>query len=388
MFLKLTICCGVVGMLARAAAADELTISQGKASAVIRLGDEVVGTYRYAPDLQKPYLIAVSAPGSIEQLVAELDQSPAEEFAPGNKVYVAVEQTKLKSDDKNTEPLWFGDVVNVTQARDGWLRIADGSRWIAARDVVPLKTMVTRLVNLNPPVIKDRAHPDFYDHPHHKGVWNSIDEVNGIRFWAEQGKIANVSVEVTKPTGNPVEMRVVNHWLDLDGQPLLEERTLISVHANRLFAYDITFQALERPVTFEDTKEGMFAIRLTNSMREQFANGPVVNADGVLGSKDCWGRPSPWIDYVGPIERNTFGVTIMDDQKNPRKSRYHVSDYGLFSISPFGQESYTKGTDDPQPADHLTLKPHESTRYRYGLYIHRGDAVEGHVAEAYAEFAR
>jgi len=27
------------------------------------------------------------------------------------------------------------------------------------------------------------------DHPHHKGIWNAIDEVNGVRFWAEKGKL-------------------------------------------------------------------------------------------------------------------------------------------------------------------------------------------------------
>lgn len=382
-------CLCLLGLSASTAIAAELSISKGETAAVIRAGDEILGTYRFGKDLPKPYLIAVSVPGAIDLLVSEIDQEPADEFAPGNKVFVAVELAGLTTlDGTPAESLGFGVIVSVDKAREGLLHIAGGSQWIAARDVVPVKAMVTRIVDLDPPKIKDRAHPLYYDHPHHKGVWNTIDEVNGIKFWNEDGRVENVSVEVTKEVGDPVEMKVVNHWLDADGQPLVKEATTISVGSNRLWEYDITFSALDRPVEFGDTKEGMFAIRLTNSMREMVANGPVVNADGIEGTVPCWGRASAWIDYAGPVGEHTFGVTLMDHPGNPRASRYHVRNYGLFAINPFGQESYTKGTDEPLEADHLKLQPGESAHYRYGLYVHRGDAAEGNVAEVYEGFAK
>lgn len=385
----LTTCLCLASLTVSAATAAELTITKGPTMAVIRLGDEIVGTYRFGKDLPKPYLIALSAPGAIELLTSELDQKPEDEFAPGNKVFVAVEEAGLKTQDGTPAvSLPFGKIVEVDQAQEGWLHIVGESQWVNARDVVPVKAMVTRIVDLNPPAIKDRLHPLFYDHPHHKGVWNSIDEVNGIKFWNEDGRIENVSVDVTKPHGDPVEMRVVNHWLDADGQPLVKEATTITVGSNRLLQYDITFSAVERPVTFGDTKEGMFAIRLPNSMREEVAHGPVVNADGIAGAKECWGRASPWVDYVGPVGGHNLGVTMMDHPANPRKSRYHVRFYGLFAINPFGQESYTKGTDESLPADPLTLQPGESIRFRYGLYVHRGDATEANVPAVYESFAK
>src|SRR5215510_14595358 len=52
------------------------------------------------------------------------------------------------------------------------------------------------------------------DHPHHKGIWCAIDEVNGLKFWAEEAKIVNQSLELSPPTGNPATIKMVNHWLD------------------------------------------------------------------------------------------------------------------------------------------------------------------------------
>lgn len=222
------------------------------------------------------------------------------------------------------------------------------------------------------------------DHPHHKGIWCAIDEVNHLRFWAEKAKIENASVEIVKAEGNPAQLRVVNHWLGTENLPILKEAVLISIHANRRIDYDIEFTAGDKPVTFEDTKEGLFGIRMANSLREK-QGGTISNAEGMKGMKECWGKESKWVDYVGQIDGKSYGVSLFDDPKNFRKSRFHVRDYGLFTLSPFGQKAYTNGelSDDP-----LTLQPGKSIRLRYGLYIHEGDAQQAHVTEAYEAFVK
>ncbi|MEX0729054.1 MAG: PmoA family protein [Planctomycetaceae bacterium] len=229
----------------------------------------------------------------------------------------------------------------------------------------------------------DAKPEDKLDHVHHKGIFLAVDEINGNQHWAETSKIANVSTEIIQEKGNPGVIDVVNQWLDKDGERVaVTESTRIKIYANRLVTYDITFSAGEDMVEFEDTKEGMFGFRMIDSMRES-VGGRVVNAEGLKGTAECWGKTSAWVDYVGEVDGKTFGVTIMDHPLNFRPSRYHVRDYGLFSVSPFGEKSYTNGD---QPADPAIIPAGGTLRLRYGMYIHAGDTEAADVDGVYRDY--
>ena len=223
------------------------------------------------------------------------------------------------------------------------------------------------------------------DHPHHKGIWVAVDQINRIEFWAEKGKIVNRSVKLDVPRGNPARMTVVNDWQGDDGKAVVTETTKIQIAANRLFSYDIAFRAAgSELVEFGDTKEGLFGFRMVDSMREN-QGGKVVNAEGVTGTKACWGRTTDWIDYTGTVDGRTFGVALFDHPLNFRRSRYHVRNYGLFSINPFGERAYTGGR---RPAQYEYLLPGATLRLRYGLFIHSGTTKSANVEGVFQTYLK
>lgn len=351
----------------------------------VTIGDEVFAVYNRGDEWRKPFFAPVTAPGGLQVLKAELDTPPADEFAPGNTVLVVEDKAGLRVNGNIVGHVPRGDTLTVGDVQLPWLYIPDRNGWVRSTDVVPAKSIITRQINLDPPQIKDRKHPQYYDHPHHKGIWLSVDEIHDIKFWNEDSPIRNQSVELVTAEGNPAVMRVTNHWLGRDDNPILQETTTIQIFSDRLMVYDIEFQAVQE-MSFEDTKEGLFGIRLPNSMREMVGGGTVVNAAGVETTAKTWGRTSDWIDYSGQVGTQTYGVALMDHPANFRRSRYHVRDYGLFSINPFGEAAYTKGSEEETEAKPVALKPGESLKLRYGLAVHAGDATAGQVGQAYQTF--
>lgn len=302
---------------------------------------------------KKPFFYPVSRPGW-----------SAEPFEAGHAITIA--ETVVLDGEKKVGTIPPGTKVSVAATMSGdaggqVYSVPDYGGVVSASAVVPESALIVRTMQDAPMPYQRRNH-NAYDHPHHRGVWVSVDEVNGLKFWNEGGVIRPDAVTVKRNV-----ITVTNSWLDESGQPLIQEQTRYTISPSRLIGAAIQFKNVsDEPVRFEDTKEGLFGVRIATPLRER-DGGVITDASGRETEADVWGRENLWVDYSGEKSGAAMGVTIFDSPTNPRPGRYHVRGYGLFSISPFGPHAYSKNVEPKNP---LVLQSNESTTFNYGLWIH------------------
>ena len=179
-------------------------------------------------------------------------------------------------------------------------------------------------------------------------------------------------------------LAAIIEWRDPKGKTLLVENRNMTFYVERdkrTMDFQITLTAAV-DVTFGDTKEGAFAIRLADQFTER-KGGKMVDAAGRVGMLKVWGKRSNWVDYTAEVDGERLGVAMFDHPKNPNHPTYwHARDYGLFSLNPFGQNAF-----DPDAEERRTkLATGQKLEYRWRVVIHSGDAASGHVAEMYRAY--
>lgn len=362
-----------------------VTLVQENSSVKVLIGEDVFTVYYHGTDRRKPFFLPVTGPGGFELL----KQAVATERPDGlgRKVVVASQAVTLEGTTGAPATVRFGDVLEIGKIEANRLWVTGKEGWISRTDIAPLAAVVTRMINDDPAPTKDRYSTDKYDHPHHKGLWFAVDEINEIKFWMEASLIRTQSVHIEKSGGPVAEMTIVNHWLDKEDRPIFVETTKVSFDVNRLLTYDAVLTPAIDEIHIGDTKEGMFAIRLPGSMHEKGGKGVVTSSNGLQTSKNAWGKTASWVNYDGPVDGHLFGVTLLDSAQNPWPSRYHVRDYGLFAVNPFGAGAYTDKTDDPQPKHERVLKKGESLHFKFGAWIHGPEVTPEQIQTVYNRFS-
>jgi hypothetical protein len=255
------------------------------------------------------------------------------------------------------------------------------------------------------------------DHPHHRSLWFAHGPVNGVDVWTEKpatGRIVHRGFSDISSGVNAGFIKTLNDWVAPDGKILCSDEQTVRFYApaNGVITldYEITVKASNGDVTFGDSKEGSFAIRVAESMRvlkpavkgekARPGNGHIVLSTGerdngvsAAAAKDAkreavtWGKRAAWCDYHGPVDGKIVGFAILDHPTNPRHPTWwHVRDYGLFAANPFGQHDFESLKD--HHAGDLKIVAGQSVTFRYRVIIHEGDEKQAHIAALFDEFAK
>jgi hypothetical protein len=230
------------------------------------------------------------------------------------------------------------------------------------------------------------------DHPHQRSLWFTHGLVNGVDFWSEgpkAGRQVHRAFELVQGGSKLGRIRAITDWIAPDGSKVAEDTRELRFHAtsaDRTMDFDITIRASEGPVTFGDTKEGMFGVRVASSMdvdqKGRSEGGQIVNARG-LRDAEAWGKPSEWVDYSGPVDGKLVGITIMSHPSSFRHpTHWHVRTYGLFAANPFGLHDFYG--DRTKDGSH-TVPEGESITFRYRLWFHAGGVDSTAAYAAYAQ---
>ncbi len=250
----------------------------------------------------------------------------------------------------------------------------------------PGDTQVTRSWPIVPDVPGETT-----DHPHHKSIWVAYGECDKVDNWSEEpghGWQRHQAFQALE--SGPVFGRIAakNAWCYHNERKQFEEIRDMRFYAlpggKRLFDVAVTFRMTEKDVTFRDTKEGgLISVRVASSM-DVPRGGRIENGYGGINEEETWGKRAPWCDYSGIVEDKHVGIAILDHETNPRyPTGWHVRDYGLMTANCFAWSYYRP---EAKQKGHMKFKKGSKTTWRYRLYIHRGDAQKGKVADRFHDF--
>jgi len=252
------------------------------------------------------------------------------------------------------------------------------------------------------PVEPEADPAESHDHPHHRGLWFTHSSVNGVDFWTEV-ETEKVKLGKTVSTGfatlvsGPVfgEFQATTDWITPEGKRIATDTRNVHVYSlsdgGRMLDFDITIKPDGAPLVFGDNKDGVFGLRLPDSLSVSPSVKPARPGTGhyinSVGDKDgaAWGKAAEWVDYWGPVGSETWGVAMFDSPQNFRHPQtWHARDYSLFAVNPFALHDFKLG---PKDAGSYTVAADASLTLHYRLLFHKGDNTAAHIADQYAAYA-
>ncbi|HUT31755.1 MAG TPA: PmoA family protein [Sedimentisphaerales bacterium] len=282
-------------------------------------------------------------------------------------------------------------------------------------ELVPVRTPSGIEVTRRYPLTKLEGGSD--DHLHHVGLFFAVDGVNGTKFWNNvkgPAQIKHTGIkEIAGGTDNG-KLVTTSQWIDKDGKVLLEdERTMVFLARGSESEYAIDFSldltAKADKVVFEDTEEGVFAIRVADCLREKGpkeflqpgqpapeesikGTGVYMSSNGDVTAKEAWGKRARWMVLQGVKDGKVVGVAVFNHPASINYPTYwHVRNYGLFSANPLGQGDFqrqSKYKKNPVIPLNLTLKQGEKAHFRFLVVAYEGVKTKEDLEKQFSEFAK
>ncbi len=240
------------------------------------------------------------------------------------------------------------------------------------------------------------------DHPHHFGMWLAYGDVEGVDFWDSgsppgykrrktNGKIVHGAITKAEGGAGRGTLAVTADWILPGDRKALREETVYVFHGSagrRAVDRATTLVAVDGPIKFGDTKEGMFAVRVTRALDhpsskpdlfvgadgkpgkektvETSGHGRYRSSEGVEG-ENVWGTRARWMMLSADVNGEPVTLAILDHPTNPGyPTHWHARPYGLFSANPIGVNELTGGKTPPMDFVIAEGKP---VRFAYRIVI-------------------
>lgn len=237
--------------------------------------------------------------------------------------------------------------------------------------------------------MKDKLEGEETDHPHHRSLWFNHGMINGLDFWLEPGK-GKPDNQITQrgeaklESGATGKIVTQDDWTS-DGKKVWEDERTLTFGADkngRWIDLLVDVKATEGEITFQDTKEGAFGLRVPGTMSLKSKKGGKIRNNFGEEDGDAWGKHGEWVDYSGPVDGKPAGIVVFDLPDSFRHpTRWHVRDYGLFAANPFGNKDW-KSTDQGD----ATIKKGESMRLHYRVLFYDGTKTPEELSAIYKQY--
>jgi len=219
------------------------------------------------------------------------------------------------------------------------------------------------------------------DHYHHRGLswmWNRV-RIGGreVDIWTLKGIRQQFGKWLDrKADASGAVLAVENNWV-MDGPPVAKETVEIRASAaektGRAIDVRVTLESLAQPIELlgEITK-GYGGLCLRFAPREE----TVITTPAGKQAKDSDHLKFPWADLSARFagRKEPSGAAIFVHPQNPgAPNEWTLRNYGFLGPCWPGMEKYT-------------LEPGKPVTLKYRLWIHRGDAAQGKVAEACKDY--